>query len=175
MFWVESRLRVCMWDPAHGKPYASAQLALSFGVEGVGACFHKGTVQTAHGRHELYPYRAFIESSQTKDAHLGIRWCFMWDRHKGQRSLGSPHSDITGVTLWKPVPAFYLIKAHLSYLKLASLPSSSYFLPIPWLILPSLPRGSEGSREDFRAAGGDRLSVPSTYTNGRISAPHKNN
>lgn len=25
-----------MWDPAHGKPYASAQLALSFGVGGLG-------------------------------------------------------------------------------------------------------------------------------------------
>lgn len=36
MFWVESRLRVCTWDPAHGKPYASAQLELSFGVGGLG-------------------------------------------------------------------------------------------------------------------------------------------
>lgn len=25
MFRVESCLRVCTWDPAHGKPYASAQ------------------------------------------------------------------------------------------------------------------------------------------------------
>lgn len=73
MFWVESRLRVCTWDPAHGKPYASAQLALSFGVEGeVGACFHIGTVQIEPGRLELYPYRTFIESSEEKEAVLTL-------------------------------------------------------------------------------------------------------
>lgn len=55
------------------------------------------------------------------------------------------------------------------------LPFISFFLALPWFVPPSIPRGVSESREDFRAAGGDRLSVPSTYTNGRISAPHKNN
>lgn len=56
-----------------------------------------------------------------------------------------------------------------------TLHSTSSLPPSQRLISPSIPRGGEGSGEDFRAAGGDRLSVPSTYTNGRISAPHKNN
>lgn len=47
------------------------------------------------------------------------------------------------------------------------------------LISPSVPQRverEEGRRgEDFCATGGDRLLMPSTYTNGRISAPHKNN
>jgi len=62
-------------------------------------------------------------------------------------------------------------------------------LPPGWLPYPPAPpplpsadlslHPQEGAREVGRifsvAAGGDRLSVPSTYTNGRISAPHKNN
>lgn len=175
MFWVESRLRVCMWDPAHGKPYASAQLALSFGVEGVGACFHKGTVQMEPGRHELYPYRVFIEPSQKKDDYRGVRCCFMWDQRKGQRSPGSPLSDITESHFMK-TDACVISHKDASLVSQVGCLTRQLLLPsLPWLISPSLPRGGEGSREDFRAAGGDRLSVPSTYTNGRISAAHKNN
>lgn len=72
MFWVELRLRVCMWDPAHGKPYASAQLELSFGVRGVEACFHAGTAKMEPGSLELYPYHFFIESSVEKHAALAL-------------------------------------------------------------------------------------------------------
>lgn len=54
--------------------------------------------------------------------------------------------------------------------------ASFFSSALPQFIPPSIPRGGgEESGEDFHAAGGDRLSVPSTYTNGRISAPHKNN
>lgn len=72
MFWVESRFRVCTWDPAHGKPYASAQSALSFGVGGVGACFHSGSVQMEPERLELYPYHTFMESLEEKGAVLTL-------------------------------------------------------------------------------------------------------
>lgn len=56
-----------MWDPAHGKPYASAQLELSFGVWGGEACFRTGAVEMEPGRLELYPYHPFIESSEGSD------------------------------------------------------------------------------------------------------------
>lgn len=105
MFWVESRLRVCTWDSAHGKPYASAQLPLSFGVGGVGARFHTCTVQIEPGRLELYPYHTFIESSEEKDAvsHSGFvkeQDVALHDINtevKGQAG-SPPRSDIIGVT-----------------------------------------------------------------------------
>lgn len=60
------------------------------------------------------------------------------------------------------------------------LPPPLYFLPHPQLIspLPSLslsPRRWGEWEESMLPGATGRLSVPSSYTNGRISAPHKNN
>lgn len=177
MFRVESCLRACTWDPAHGKPYASAQSELSFRGGGERGVDGGGAESALCARHAFYPYCVFLEPSEQVAAPPGRL-------SEGTVYLEAPQSQLglrslTQVALEPNLGASHRTSSmpHRHQVGFAS-PTNSSLSPLsslPWFVPPSIPRGVRESREDFRAAGGDRLSVPSTYTNGRISAPHKNN
>lgn len=188
MFRVESCLRVCTWDPAHGKPYASAQAELSFWGGGVGGGrlltvvgLNPLSPRTEPGRHELYRYYMFIESPEKVAAspNQNVSCRFTQQQPEGQRPAGAVKGSLTQVVRVRNLGALHRTNTIPHCHQVACL-THQLLLSTPFctpLVHPSLhpQRGGEESREDFRAAGGDRLSVPSTYTNGRISAPHKNN
>lgn len=182
MFWVKLRLTVCTWDPAHGKPYASAQLELSFGVEegGWGLFLHRlcrdGAWETWAVSLSLF-YR--VISGETCCTHSGfveqqdVALCDANAEVKGHQDLFHLTSLMS---LCEDRVLCNILQSRISLLSgWLCYPSAPPFFPPPRLISPYVPREGEGSGENFCAAGGDRLSVPSTYTNGRISAPHKNN
>lgn len=141
------------------------------GVDGSGA------ESALCARHEFYPYCVFMEPSEkvaVSPGRLSVGTVYL-EAPQSQLGLRS----LTQVALQPNLGASHRtsLMSYRHQVGLA-LPTNSSLSPLsalPWFVPPSIPRGVRESREDFRAAGGDRLSVPSTYTNGRISAPHKNN
>lgn len=166
MFWVESRLRACTWDPAHGRPYVSAQLALSFGVKGgVGACFYSGAVQMKPGRLELWSRHVFIESSERKNCSSCSGFVKLVSfRRTGHR--WSPHSGLTGVTFMISRSVFH--KAGIS----GPFPTCSSASSSPRLISPSIPRGEWGKRGGFSGMPGATGSPRHPLTQTAGSALH---
>lgn len=163
MFWVETRLRECMWDPAHGRPYASAQLALSFGVKGgLGPVSTQAQYKSSLGDVILSLQRRKNCSSCSGFVKLVS---FRWLRRTGHR--WSPHSGLAGVTL-VIICCSVLHKARIP----GPFPTCSPASSSPRLISPSIPRGKWGKRGGFSEMPGATGSLRHPLTQTAGSALH---
>lgn len=139
MFWVESCLRVCTRDPAHGKPYASEQWELSFwGGGGLIPFFTNGASETWTVSLLRY-YRVVMLLLLLVCQE--VRCCFTWQWRKGQRLAGASPSD-TGDTGRKSG----CLLSHAYDISLTSCwlpypPSPPSLSVLPQFIPPSIPRG----------------------------------